>query len=41
MSVTVVGSIAFDTVRTPFGERQRMLGGAATHFEDSPIELRA
>src|ERR687894_2910608 len=32
MSVTVVGSIAFDTVRTPFGERQRMLGGAATHF---------
>ena len=32
MSVTVVGSIAFDTVRTPFGERERMLGGAATHF---------
>jgi len=32
MSVTVVGSIAFDTVRTPFGARERMLGGAATHF---------
>jgi sugar/nucleoside kinase (ribokinase family) len=32
MSVTVVGSIAFDTVKTPFGERERMLGGAATHF---------
>jgi sugar/nucleoside kinase (ribokinase family) len=32
MSITVVGSIAFDAVRTPFGERQRMLGGAATHF---------
>jgi sugar/nucleoside kinase (ribokinase family) len=32
MSVTVVGSIAFDAVRTPFGERERMLGGAATHF---------
>jgi sugar/nucleoside kinase (ribokinase family) len=28
----VVGSIAYDTVKTPFGERQRMLGGAATHF---------
>ncbi len=32
MSVTVVGSIAFDAVRTPFGERDSMLGGAATHF---------
>ena len=32
MSVTVVGSIAYDAVRTPFGERERMLGGAATHF---------
>jgi sugar/nucleoside kinase (ribokinase family) len=32
MSVTVVGSIAFDTVKTPFGLRERMLGGAATHF---------
>src|SRR5436305_4573797 len=30
--VTVVGSIAYDAVRTPFGERERMLGGAATHF---------
>jgi sugar/nucleoside kinase (ribokinase family) len=32
MSITVVGSIAFDTVETPFGKRDRMLGGAATHF---------
>jgi sugar/nucleoside kinase (ribokinase family) len=32
MSVTVVGSIAYDAVRTPFGQRERMLGGAATHF---------
>jgi sugar/nucleoside kinase (ribokinase family) len=32
MPVTVVGSIAFDSVKTPFGERTRMLGGAATHF---------
>lgn len=32
MSITVVGSIAFDAVKTPFGERERMLGGAATHF---------
>jgi sugar/nucleoside kinase (ribokinase family) len=32
LSVTVVGSIAFDSVRTPFGERDRMLGGSAVHF---------
>ena len=27
-----MGSIAFDSVRTPFGERNRMLGGSAVHF---------
>src|SRR4029077_6012194 len=32
MSLVVVGSIAFDSVRTPFGERERMLGGSAVHF---------
>jgi sugar/nucleoside kinase (ribokinase family) len=32
MSLLVVGSIAFDAVTTPFGERERMLGGSAVHF---------
>ena len=32
MSLTVVGSIAFDAVKTPSGPRDRLLGGAATHF---------
>jgi cytidine kinase len=32
MSVTVVGSIAFDAVKTPFGAREQMLGGSAVHF---------
>jgi len=32
MALAVVGSIAYDSVRTPFGHRERMLGGAATHF---------
>src|SRR5262249_4723796 len=32
MSLTAVGSIAFDSVRSPFGERDRMLGGSAVHF---------
>ena len=32
MSLCVVGSIAFDAVKTPFGERERMLGGSAVHF---------
>jgi sugar/nucleoside kinase (ribokinase family) len=32
MSLTVVGSIAFDAIQTPFGERERALGGSAVHF---------
>jgi sugar/nucleoside kinase (ribokinase family) len=32
MTLVVVGSIAFDSVKTPFGERERMLGGSAVHF---------
>jgi len=32
MSITVVGSIAYDSVTTPFGARERMLGGTAVHF---------
>lgn len=32
MSLLVVGSVAFDAVETPFGKRDKMLGGAATHF---------
>ena len=32
MSILVVGSVAFDTVETPHGKREKMLGGAATHF---------
>ena len=32
MSLTVVGSIAFDAVTTPFGDRPKMLGGSAVHF---------
>ena len=32
MSLTVVGSVAFDALETPFGKRDKILGGAATHF---------
>src|ERR1700690_1374794 len=32
MSVTVVGSVAFDSIETPAGRRDRCLGGAATYF---------
>ena len=31
----VVGSVALDSIRTPFGERDRALGGAALHFSVS------
>lgn len=32
MGIVVVGSIAFDSVRTPFGQREKALGGAANYF---------
>ena len=32
MSITVVGSVAFDSITTPAGRRERCLGGAATYF---------
>ncbi len=35
MSILVVGSVAFDTVKTPFGHVHDALGGSATHFSVS------
>jgi sugar/nucleoside kinase (ribokinase family) len=44
MSVLVVGSVALDTIETPFGKAEDALGGSATFFSAaasffSPIEL--
>jgi sugar/nucleoside kinase (ribokinase family) len=46
VSILVVGSVAFDTVSTPFGEVKEALGGSATHFSVSasffsPVRLVA
>ena len=35
MSLLVVGSVAFDSVKTPFGEVEDILGGSATYFSTS------
>ncbi|HWR14536.1 MAG TPA: PfkB family carbohydrate kinase [Terriglobales bacterium] len=32
MSILVVGSVAYDSIKTPFGSVERELGGSATHF---------
>jgi len=32
MSILVVGSVAIDSVKTPFGKREEALGGSATYF---------
>ena len=32
MSLLVVGSVAFDSIETPFGKAERVLGGSATFF---------
>lgn len=34
-SILVVGSVAFDSVKTPFGEADDVLGGSATYFSVS------
>ncbi len=44
--ILVVGSVAYDSVKTPFGEVQKALGGSATYFSFSasffaPINLVA
>lgn len=31
MSLVIVGSVAFDTVETPFGRRERIVGGSGTY----------
>ena len=35
MSILVVGSVAFDSVETPFGMGDNVLGGSATYFSTS------
>jgi sugar/nucleoside kinase (ribokinase family) len=39
MTLTVVGSIAFDAVETPSGSRDRLLGGSAVHFSIASSQL--
>lgn len=46
MSLTVVGTVALDTVESPFGKIEEGLGGSATHFSASasffnPVSLVA
>ncbi len=46
MSILVVGSVAYDTVETPFGRAERVLGGSASFFSVAasfftPVQLVA
>src|SRR5215212_4874674 len=41
MTLTVVGSIAFDAVETPSGSRERLLGGSAVHFSLASSQFAA
>ena len=46
MAILVVGSVALDTVETPFGRAEEVLGGSATYFSTSasyfaPVRLVA
>jgi sugar/nucleoside kinase (ribokinase family) len=31
MSLVIIGSVAFDTIRTPWGDRERIVGGSGTY----------
>jgi len=44
LSITVVGTVAFDAIETPFGKVDRCIGGSATYFSVaasffSPVDL--
>jgi len=39
MSILVVGSTALDTIKTPFGKAERILGGSAIYFSLSAINF--
>jgi sugar/nucleoside kinase (ribokinase family) len=46
LSILVVGTVAFDKIKTPFGTAERCLGGSATYFSVaasffSPVDLIA
>lgn len=46
MSLLVVGSVAYDSVETPFGKKERILGGSASFFSSAasyftPVQLVA
>src|SRR5512136_983045 len=46
MALLAVGSVALDSVRTPFGVRREVLGGSATYFSTAasffgPVQLVA
>jgi sugar/nucleoside kinase (ribokinase family) len=41
MSLLVVGSVALDSVETPFGKAEEVLGGSATFFSASACHLTA
>ena len=40
MTLLVVGSVALDSVETPFGKAENVIGGAATFFSASAASTR-
>ena len=39
MSIVVVGTVAFDTIETPRGKAERVIGGSATYFSLAAIHF--
>jgi len=39
VAIVVVGSLAYDSIQTPAGKRERLLGGSVTHFSNAASYL--
>jgi hypothetical protein len=39
MSLVIIGTVAFDTIETPFGKTDKILGGAGTFASGSIISM--
>ena len=41
VSLLAVGSVAFDDLETPFGRREKILGGSASYFSLAASQFRS
>ena len=40
LDIIAFGTLAFDTIETPFGKVERVIGGSCSHFQEYPLNLQ-